>query len=230
MEKESETGNQMIDKKIGQEEMYMKKRILCFGDSNTWGYIPESGERYEEEIRWTGVLARELGTDWRVIEEGLSGRTTVFSDLMEPERCGILQVLPVILSQLPFDYMIVMLGTNDTKSHFHVNSREMGYAMEELIIKIRQILEVRKSAAKVILAAPAPIKAPTDEMFNEESVKKSQEAAAMYREVAEQWGCLFFDAGTVVKELGADGIHFTEAGHEALGKAFAEFVREQESE
>ena len=64
----------------------MKKRILCYGDSNTWGYKPVTGERYDEDERFTGVLARELGEDYRVVEEGLVGRTTVFSDRMEPER------------------------------------------------------------------------------------------------------------------------------------------------
>ena len=55
----------------------MKKRILCYGDSNTWGYKPVTGERYDEDERFTGVLARELGEDYRVVEEGLVGRTTV---------------------------------------------------------------------------------------------------------------------------------------------------------
>ena len=52
----------------------MKKRILCYGDSNTWGYKPVTGERYDEDERFTGVLARELGEDYRVVEEGLVGR------------------------------------------------------------------------------------------------------------------------------------------------------------
>ncbi len=206
----------------------MRKRILCFGDSNTWGYIPETGERYTEEIRWTGILEKELGDSFRVIEEGLNGRTTVFSDLMEPERCGITHLLPVILSQLPLDYMIVMLGTNDAKSHFHVNATEIGYGMEEVILKIRHILYVRNSAAKVVLVSPVPIKEAEDAMFDEESAGKTRELASIYRAIAEQWGCLFFDAGSVVKEPGEDGIHMTENGHRMLGEALAEFVREQE--
>lgn len=206
----------------------MRKRILCFGDSNTWGYVPEVGERYAEEIRWTGVFAKELGDSYRVIEEGLSGRTTAFSDLIEPERCAITHVLPVLLSQLPLDYLIVMLGTNDTKSHFHVNVTEIGYAMEELLLKIRHILYVQKSAAKIVLVSPVPIKDATDSMFDEESAKKSRELAPVYQALAAQQGCLFFDAGSVIKELGIDGIHMTEDGHRKLGEALAKFVKEQE--
>lgn len=134
----------------------MKKRILCYGDSNTWGYVPVTGERYDEDVRFTGVLAGELGRDYRVVEEGLVGRTTVFSDRMEPERCGIEHLLPFILSQLPVDWMVIMLGTNDTKTHFHVNAKEIGYGMEELIIKAQHILRIRGSKAKILLVAPVP--------------------------------------------------------------------------
>ena len=56
----------------------MKKRIVCFGDSNTWGYIPVTGERYDETIRWPARLQEMLGYErCTVVEEGLTGRTTV---------------------------------------------------------------------------------------------------------------------------------------------------------
>ncbi|MBC7238193.1 MAG: hypothetical protein H5T69_20305, partial [Chloroflexi bacterium] len=57
--------------------------ILCFGDSNTWGYSPHSKTRYPEEIRWPCVLQRELGEGYHVIAEGLNGRTTVWDDPLE---------------------------------------------------------------------------------------------------------------------------------------------------
>lgn len=208
----------------------MKKRILCFGDSNTWGYIPGKGERYEEEVRWTGVLASKLGSDYRIIEEGLNGRTTVFSDLMEPERCGITHLLPVILSQLPLDYMIIMLGTNDTKTHFHVNAMEIGYGMEELLIKARHILDIQGSKARIILAAPPLIHLAGDPMFNKESEDKSKQLSVVYRELAEKWDCLFLDAAPIAGEPGEDGIHMTTKGHKMLGTAIARMIEENEGE
>ena len=54
--------------------------ILCFGDSNTWGYKPDKSGRYDENIRWTGLLQKKLGSGYHIIEEGLCGRTTVFQD------------------------------------------------------------------------------------------------------------------------------------------------------
>ncbi len=206
----------------------MRKRILCYGDSNTWGYMPEIGTRYEEDVRYPGVLAAELGQEYRVVEEGLSGRTTVFSDRMEPERCGIDHLFPFLLSHLPLDYLVVMLGTNDTKSHFHVNAREIGYGMEELLIKARHILDTRGSKAAVILVSPVPIHPDNDPMFDRESWKKSRELDSVYRELAKIYGCLYLDAGAVTGDLGDDGIHLNFGGHREIGKAIAAIIKEND--
>lgn len=206
----------------------MKRRILCFGDSNTWGYIPGKGTRYEDHVRWTGVLSNELGDEYQVIEEGLNGRTTVFSDLIEPERCGMEHVRPVILSQLPLDYIIVMLGSNDTKSHFHVNAEEIGYGMEELLLKMKFVLEMQNSQARIILVSPIHIFSDVDPMFDEESISKSKELGRIYKNLAESRKWLFMDAATIVDCAGEDGIHMTEEGHFKLGQAFANFIKEQE--
>lgn len=206
----------------------MKKRILCFGDSNTWGYIPESQERYGEAVRWTGVLQNELGEGYRIIEEGLVGRTTVFADSIKPERCGMPYVLPMMLSQLPLDYIIVMLGTNDTKNRFQASSAEIGTGMEEVIIKIKHILYLHNSGAKIILISPVPINPVENSIFNEKSAQKSRELAALYKSIAERMDCIFFDAGSVVRELGIDGIHMSKENHGILGKAIAKLIEEQE--
>lgn len=90
------------------------KQILCFGDSNTWGLIPKTGERFPWGIRWTSILSEKLGQDkYHVVEEGLCGRTTVFDDPLRDGRCGV-KVLPTLLeSHDPIDLSIIMLGTND---------------------------------------------------------------------------------------------------------------------
>lgn len=64
------------------------KTIVCYGDSNTWGYDPASSTRFAPDVRWTGVMAAELGAGYRVVEEGLSGRTTVWEDPIEEHRNG----------------------------------------------------------------------------------------------------------------------------------------------
>lgn len=73
------------------------KQILCFGDSNTWGYDGESGERLPFKVRWTGRLQKAYeGKDVRIIEEGLCGRTTVFEDPFRQGRRGTV-LLPTLL-------------------------------------------------------------------------------------------------------------------------------------
>ncbi len=206
----------------------MRKQVLCYGDSNTWGYIPKSGTRYEENVRYPGVIAESLGDQYRVVEEGLNGRTTVFSDRMEPERCGIEHLLPFLLSHLPLDYLVIMLGTNDTKSHFHVNASEIGYGMEELLIRARHILVTRGSESEIILVAPVPIHPETDPMFDQESWKKSGELALIYRDLSHSYGCLYLDGGSVTSDVGEDGIHLSVKGHRALGEAIAAIIKEHE--
>ena len=96
------------------------KNILAFGDSNTWGLIPGTKERYPDEIRWTGLVQNKLN-DTKIIEEGLCGRTTVFEDEIRPFRKGV-DTLPLILeSASPLDGVIIMLGTNDCKTYYHAN-------------------------------------------------------------------------------------------------------------
>ena len=103
----------------------MKKRILCFGDSNTWGYIAVKGERYDEDTRWTGRLSKMLGDGCTVIEEGLNGRTTVWEDFVENHMSGLEYLWPCMETHKPFDLIVIMLGTNDTKCYFGAQARSI---------------------------------------------------------------------------------------------------------
>ena len=91
------------------------RHILCYGDSNTWGYTPGTGERHAPDVRWTGVLRRLLGEGWEVLEEGMNGRTTVFDNPMSPGRNGSAYLLTCLETHKPLDLVILMLGTNDLR-------------------------------------------------------------------------------------------------------------------
>ena len=97
------------------------KTVLCYGDSNTWGYIGGTGERFAPEVRWPGVLQAALGGAYRVIEEGLNGRTTVFDDSIEEGRNGETYLRPCLQTHAPIDLVILMLGTNDLKRRFSLS-------------------------------------------------------------------------------------------------------------
>lgn len=202
------------------------KTILCFGDSNTYGYIPGSGKRYNIHTRWPRLLANLLGGEYDVVEEGLSGRTTAFRDLIEPGRCGLDTILPCIMSHEPLDVIILMLGTNDTKSRFHVTAQEIGYGMEELIMKIGGYYHYREGMPQILLVSPVPLGDMADAVeFNEASRQKSLLLADIYRQIADTFHCHFLDAGAVTTDLGSDGIHLTPEAHAALAQAMTEKIR-----
>ena len=92
-----------------------QKHILCFGDSLTWGFRPGLATRFDEDERWTGVLRRELGEEYCVHEDGISGRTSVFEDPYVPWRCGKAALGYTLMSQKPLDLVILMIGTHDLK-------------------------------------------------------------------------------------------------------------------
>ena len=198
------------------------KNVLCFGDSNTWGYDPADGSRYAYEIRWPGVLRRELGQGWNVIEEALNGRTAAFDDPVKPGRRGLDFLGVALESHAPLDWVILMLGTNDVKKHFNANPLVIARGMELLIDLTRRLTP----AARVLLIAPPPFGRISEfaEIF-EGSSGKLPGLAKRYRELAERAGCEYLDAGEVVRPSDIDGVHWEAGEHEKLGRAVAAILR-----
>ena len=204
----------------------MKKRVMCFGDSNTWGYTPITGARYPEDVRYTGVLQQALGADYRVVEEGLNGRTTAFPDLLRKNRAGIEHMEPIILSQLPLDYLVFMLGTNDTKERYHAAPEEIGMGMENMIMEANNIFRGKESSCEIILTAPVPMCLADGDDFSLTalSAEKSRKLAPVYREIAKLHGCHFLDLAEVTDAIGEDGVHLTPEAHRAIGEALAALI------
>ena len=206
------------------------KTILCFGDSNTWGFVPVERTRYGRSVRWPGLMAQKLGKDYHVIEEGLNGRTTAFQDYLEPYRNGLDYVAPCIMTHAPFDLVIVMLGTNDTKRRYQVSSGEIANGMKNLIKKLRFYYPTEYyELPKILIAAPAPLRtAPDDISFDAESCRKIRELPMKYKDIARELGCAFFNAQEVLTEedLGGDGLHLLPQGHQKLAEEFTKKVTE----
>ena len=203
------------------------RRILCFGDSNTWGYIPVTGERYPRSVRWTGVMAELLGSQFEVIEEGQNGRTTVWDDPLEGDKSG-LRYLPACLeSHKPLDLVILMLGTNDLKARFSLPTLDIAAGVERLVqVILHSDCGVQGSPPAILLAAPPPVHPQGDlaEMF-QGAVEKSMLLAGRYAVVAQCWNCAFFDVNTVITVDPADGIHYNPQAHHKLGTCLANSVR-----
>ncbi len=204
------------------------KTILCYGDSNTWGWNPALKRRYERDERWAGVLRTELGETYTVIEEGLNGRTTVLSDPIEGyHKNGRDYLLPCLETHAPLDLVIIMLGTNDLKKRFSLPASDIARGAGRLV-KIVQQCEAGPDgkAPLVLLLAPPPVAKLTDfaEMF-EGSEEKSQKLGMYYRQTAQELGCELLDTSEVIVSSEVDGIHFDLDEHRKLGKAVASRVR-----
>lgn len=207
------------------------KTILCYGDSNTWGYNPETFDRYPYDVRWTGRLQAML-SDCRVLECGLNGRTTAFSDPLEPGRNG-LKYLPIALkTHDPIDLMLLMLGTNDCKCRHGVNAEEIALGMERLILTAQAVtLWGGRSNPRILVIAPPRMDmnglegSPMAAAFDKTSEQKSRRLAACYAPLCKRLGVDFFDAGTVVPSMGPiDGTHLSADGHAALAQALAGLI------
>ncbi|MCD6521135.1 MAG: SGNH/GDSL hydrolase family protein [Anaerolineae bacterium] len=201
--------------------------ILCYGDSNTWGYNPHTMDRYPRDVRWTGVLQRELGLDYHVIEEGLNGRTTVWDDPIEGYKNGREYLIPCLETHKPLDVVVILLGTNDLKHRFSLTAFDIAAGAGVLVDVVQKSQAGRENRApEVLLIAPPPLGKLSDftQMF-QGGVEKSKELGRFYKAVAEEKGCHFLDAGQILVSSEADGVHFDPEGHKALGQAVAQKVR-----
>jgi lysophospholipase L1-like esterase len=205
------------------------KNILCFGDSNTFASHPLGG-RHPYDVRWTGRLQMLLGAEYRVIEEGLGGRTTVFEDQISPGRNGRTALPMAIGTHNPLDLIIVMLGTNDLKEQYHVTMWDLARAMEQLM----HIIDAYEYAPhyqkpQVLLVAPIEVGEDIENSpfgcFTRAAIAPSKEFAKIYAPVAERYGAHFFDAASVARPSAEDQLHMDADSHRALADALAEKVR-----
>lgn len=201
--------------------------VMCFGDSNTWGYSPSSGERYPRSVRWTGVLQAALGSNSIVIEEGLNGRTTVFEDPIEGDKMGKRHLLPLLLSHAPLDLVVLMLGSNDLKKRFSAHPTDIAAGVSTLLDIIAMSgTGKHASAPPVLLMAPPPLTTlSTFAGMFEDGVEKSKHLGKLYRELAAARGCAFLDTADVIQSSSVDGLHFDEKAHAILGKEVAKEVK-----
>lgn len=206
------------------------RSVLCYGDSNTYGHPTAAtpDNRYAPDVRWPGVLRSVIGDDWLVIEEGLSGRTTVSDDPIEgAEKNGRRYLRPCVMSHKPLDLILIMLGTNDLKIRFNKPASEIAMGMGVLVQDIKSMAAgVGGREPEIMLISPPPILEDLrgwDAIF-EGGRQKSLKLAQEYARVADSNEVHFFDAGTVATSSTVDGFHLDAPEHGKLGRAIAEAI------
>lgn len=208
------------------------KTVLCYGDSNTYGYNPSDGFRYPENVRWTGRLQKLLGDDYRVIEEGCNGRTTVFDDPIEGWKNGLIYLRPCLNSHKPVDIVIMMLGSNDLKESFHASPKDIADGAETLVKDIIDFTGSKQGFVPVIiLVAPPEIGEGIATSafyghFYENAIERSKQLPGLYKQVAEKNGCVFVNAAEYIKPSKVDSLHLSPEGHAKLAEVLDRVVRE----
>lgn len=201
------------------------KRVLCFGDSNTWGYNPKNGERFPKGVRWTSILQNKfIKKNVEIVEEGLCGRTSVFEDSYRAGRKGIDALAEIFQSEEIYDEVILMLGTNDCKSCYNNTAETIAEGVARCLQKILQYV----APEHVLLVSPISLgekvwKSEFDPEFNQESILVSHQLKKAYKKVAETYGVHFLAASDYVQPSETDQEHLNAEAHQR----FAEVIYEK---
>ena len=202
----------------------MTKKIVCFGDSNTYGYDPETGGRFDENTRWPKLLQQKLGNGYEVIEEGQNGRTIANDDPWEGgTKCGMDYALPMLETKRP-DLLVIMLGSNDLKIKFNLPAADIAGSLMTMLMKIKGYCSAFLNCPdmKILIIAPPALSEPFSEsrfatFFDEaDVVARSKELATWYKLVADQFGCEYLNATDAVSAGAVDHLHLDPAGHKAM--------------
>ena len=195
-----------------QSEMGQRREntpvMLCFGDSNTYGYDPRgfSGDRYPEESRWVNILSGKTG--WMIKNAGQNGREI-------PRNSLQYQQAELLIAQTLPNFFAVMLGTNDLLQG--ATAQEAASRMDEFL------RHIRPGVAIILLIAPPPMH-PGTWVTNQTLLKESRKLAQMYQSLARKLHIFFVDAGQWNISLAFDGVHFTEAGHCAFAEGLWQYL------
>jgi lysophospholipase L1-like esterase len=197
------------------------KTIVCYGDSNTWGRVPE-GERYPRSVRWVGALQNLLGDNYEVINEGLNGRTFVAEDSTALYKTGITHLRSIIKTSLPIDLMIVMLGTNDVKVQYNLTAEKIAEDLQTTLKLIKEY-EIKK----ILVVCPPPIVDRKDGVVDQRYIDRGPvtiELAENYKKVAKKEGCEFLDAGKHIACSTVDGFHLEPDAHKKLAEVLSKEI------
>lgn len=202
------------------ERRGIMKNILCFGDSNTYGYIPDKSGRFPWGVRWTSILTERLGQDYNVIEEGLCGRTTIFDDPFRPGRNGSESFQAILESHNPLNLITIMLGTNDCKTVYGATAGIIGKGVESLLEQIKQ----HSPKSEVLLISPIYLgervyEEGFDVEFSKESIQVSKDLENVYEKIADKWNIHFLRAQDYASCSETDQEHLNADGHKKLGDA-----------
>ena len=201
------------------------KKIICYGDSNTFGYNPKDGSEFDENTRWTSVLQKNLQNDYIVVNEGMCDRTGFVNN---PK--GFLYSAPkhfpkFIAKSDNIDLLILWIGTNDLQFQYNISIGAIEKGLENLI-------NLAKEKAKNVIIIPPVIlnenilKGDFSYQFDDTSIVKSRKITRIYRQIASANNCSYFDINKITSPSELDGLHYNENSHKVIANKLSEFIKE----
>lgn len=201
------------------------KTVLCYGDSNTWGYHAKEDNRFDWHTRYPGVLSRLLGEEYHVIEDGLCGRTTQYESDIELYVNGKKAAELAAEVHAPLDYAVIMLGTNDCKDMYNASLEDIRKGIEGIAACFEQ------KGAKILLIAPVPMrgleKSPFYHEFGIRAEEKSLLLAGIYAQLAHEKDWLYLDADEIIVTGEFDHIHLEAEAHGKLAEAVFRMIAQE---
>ena len=185
------------------------KKILCFGDSNVYGFIPKDGKRYPENIRWSGILKEKLKNNYQVIEAGCNNRTGFCDNPAGKDFTGY-KILPEYLAKYNPDIIIIAIGINDLQFQYNATKQDIETGIEKILtlVKDREILLLSPSVIKENILTSF-----FAQMFDETSIEKSYFMTDIYQNAAQKFNATCINLNDYVKTSNIDGLHYEPKEH-----------------
>ena len=201
------------------------KKILCYGDSNTFGYNPETGGRYDKNTRWSGILSYLLKENYEIIEEGMNNRTAFFKNPEGLKQSGSEYLSIYLQDHKNIDICILNLGTNDAQIFYPLDKVVVEKGLQNLVDVIKNI----NPQTKIIIVPPVKI---TQDLFNsgfalmfdKNSIEKIQNVMPVFEQFARDNNYYYFDFNSLTSPSKFDGIHYTKESHQIIATKFAEYI------
>ena len=198
------------------------KKILCFGDSNTFGFNPLDGSRYLENERWSGILKEKLKEKYLVIEQGCNNRSAVF-DNNSIETTGYKAIKKYLTKDI--DIIILQIGINDMQFLYDYDLEEFKKRFKDFIGLIRKLNE----KLRIILLCPNEIdecilKSGFNLMFNQTSIEKSKYLSKIYNSISKEFNCDLLDLNSIVETSKIDGLHYDIENHQKIANALLDYL------
>lgn len=199
------------------------KKILCFGDSNTFGFNPENGKRFDEQTRWAGKLKIALKNKFEVIEKGANNRCGFTENKESTELSGLIAIKKYL--ELKPDIIILAVGINDLQKIYDNDEKAIYTGLKALVEEIK-----KENNPNIILLVPSTIKENIlnsffNTLFDEKSIEKSKKLPEIYQKIAKVFELDLIDLNNIAETSSTDGLHYDVKGHKKIADKLIEFIK-----